>query len=431
MITSIKIIYSNLRGSRLFKDSFWAVFGNGIGYGLLLLAGIIIARFLGKDLYGEYGLVKTTMFQIAAFSTFGLGYTSTKFVAQYKEEDRTQLRSIIDGSLKITGVSSFMLALALVILAVPIANYLGEPQLFKPLRYLGIIIIFKALSTTLQGILAGLGDFKIIAQNNVISGIVMLILCIPLTIFWGLAGSLLSLSLSQFANAAFNSLKVVSSKRSFPVVKEVNYVKRLLTFSVPVAMQEFSYTAASLLSSAIVVKYSSLGQMGIYSACQQWNAVIVFIPGLLSNVVLSHLSASLNDSGTHSKTLKWMLLVNFVSTLIPFCIVFLLRNFIASFYGPTFQGLQTVMTVLVFSTIFQCCSTVFQSELISKGETWPLFSVRFIRDTLIIVTMYLVLSTHDPERGALYNAEITVFYSFFYFLILFISYMSKRINKRI
>lgn len=144
---------------------------------------------------------------------------------------------------------------------------------------------------------------------------------------------------------------------------------------------------------------------------------------MLSNVVLSHLSASLDDSGTHSKTLKRMLLVNFVSTFIPFCLVFVFRNFIASFYGPTFQAMPIVMTVLVFSTIFQCCSSVFQSELISKGETWALFSIRFIRDTLIIITMYLVLSTHNPEKGALYNAEITVFYSFIYFLILILYYL--------
>lgn len=82
--------------------------------------------------------------------------------------------------------SSFILAAALVIFAVPIAKYLGEPQLFKHLRYLGIIIIFKAISTTLQSILAGLRNYKIIAQNNIISGIVMQNLCVTFTIYVGL-----------------------------------------------------------------------------------------------------------------------------------------------------------------------------------------------------------------------------------------------------
>ena len=76
----------NIKENTFFKDSFWAVVGNGSGYGLLLLAGIIIARLLGKDLYGEYGFIKTTMFQFAAFATLGLGYTATKFIAQYKTD---------------------------------------------------------------------------------------------------------------------------------------------------------------------------------------------------------------------------------------------------------------------------------------------------------------------------------------------------------
>lgn len=77
-----------LLNSKLFKDSFWAVFGNGIGNALLLLSGILIARFLGKDLYGEYGVVKTTMFYVASFATFGLGFTSTKYIAQYVNEKK-------------------------------------------------------------------------------------------------------------------------------------------------------------------------------------------------------------------------------------------------------------------------------------------------------------------------------------------------------
>ena len=73
---NVSILY-RIKKSQLFKDSFWAISGNGISYGLLLLGGIFIARFLGKDLYGEYGVIKTTMFNIASIATFGLNFTST------------------------------------------------------------------------------------------------------------------------------------------------------------------------------------------------------------------------------------------------------------------------------------------------------------------------------------------------------------------
>ena len=37
-----------------------------------MLAGIVIANFLGVDAYGEFGIVKTTMLYIAGFATLGL-----------------------------------------------------------------------------------------------------------------------------------------------------------------------------------------------------------------------------------------------------------------------------------------------------------------------------------------------------------------------
>lgn len=95
---SINKIRVTLLNSKLFRDSFWAVFGNGIGNALMLLAGILIARFLGKDLYGEYGVVKTTMFYIASFATFGLGFTSTKYIAQYMNDKKDYVRCIVKDS---------------------------------------------------------------------------------------------------------------------------------------------------------------------------------------------------------------------------------------------------------------------------------------------------------------------------------------------
>jgi len=161
MISGISQIRTKLKNSRFFKDSFWAVFGNGIGYGLMLLAGIVIARLLGKDLYGEYGFVKTTMFQFAAFSTLGLGYTSTKFVAEFKSKNPRQVRPIINASIRITSAVSCTIALLLILFAHPLARYLNQPDMSLALQVLGFIVVVRALNTTQFGILAGFGNFKV------------------------------------------------------------------------------------------------------------------------------------------------------------------------------------------------------------------------------------------------------------------------------
>src|SRR5574344_934288 len=321
IINNMKYIIGRLKGSILFRDSFWALAGNGLGSGLLLVAGVIIARMLGKDVYGEYGLVKTTMFYVAAFSTFGLGYTSTKFVAEYRYCDTSHILSIIKSSMRITFVSSTLLALLLLFFAVPLSEYLDSPQLVMPLRLLAGIIVFQAINTTQQGILAGLGAFRNLGINNVFSGLIMLVVCVPLTFFWGLLGSLFALMASQISFAIFNMLTISHKCIEFPVSKELHYDKVLMRFSIPVAMQELSYTLSNWGCSLLIVKYASMGDMGIYTASSQWNGIILFIPGLLSNVALSHLSNTLHNQNRHRRTIRIMLLANLCCTLVPFLFV--------------------------------------------------------------------------------------------------------------
>lgn len=416
----------NLRQSKMFKDSFWAVFGNGIGYGLLLLSGILIARFLGKDLYGEYGLVKTTMFTIAAFSTFGLGYTSTKFIADYINNNKEYVYAVTKVSLVITLVSSSFLALLLILSASYISAYLDAPSLKLVFQVLGFIAVVRALLTTANGILAGFKEFKIIAKNNVISGVFMLLTALPLAYYFQLYGALISLTLTQILNTFLNWLALNNVCKVYPKIENNRLYKEILRFSFPVALQELSYAVVSWLSPILLVKYSNMGELGIYSAAAQWNAIILFIPGLLYNVVLSYLSSSVSDEIKHSKIINRMLLVNLLSTLLPFLLIYFSVDFISKFYGPSFISMSVVLNYCVFSTIFSACSKVFQSEFIAKGFNWSLFSLRLIRDVVGLILMVVLLNTYNDESGAKLVAISDVITSVIYLGVLFITYKFLR-----
>lgn len=210
-------LFHRLKDSKLFKDSFWAIFGNGFGSALLLFAGILIARFLGKDLYGEYGVVKTNMFYMAGFSTFGLVYSSTRYIAKYLSSDKTRIIGIIRNATKIAFLFSLLIALVLAAFAGYLEEFLETPGIANIFRALSVIIVFKALASTGTGILAGLGEFSVIARNNVISGATMLVLCVPLTYFAGLYGALFALAVSQFVNAAVNYWHIYKTGKKLPV----------------------------------------------------------------------------------------------------------------------------------------------------------------------------------------------------------------------
>lgn len=428
IILSLHTIIERIKNSSLAKDSFWAVFGNGLGNFLLLIGGIIIARLLGKDLYGEYGVVKTTMFYIAGFATFGLGYTSTKFVAEYLKTAKEHVLSIIKASIGITLITSTLLCCILILFSTNLAKYINEPSLANAFRYLGIIIVFKALSQTGNGILAGLKKFRSLGINNIISGFTLLVSGAIFTFLWGIHGSLLALLLSQAILFFLNYYKIYKESRCF-IHTTISFYKKLLTFSLPVSIQELSFTISNWGVTLLIAKYANVGEVGLYSAAAQWNTIVLFIPLLLSNVVISYLSDDATNSSEHHSMFRKLLFVNFVCAIIPFLVVFSLSGFIASFYGNTFVGLSTIISIMVFSTVFSCMANVYQSNMISLGQNWSLFIIRVIRDSFMILSLYVIL-LHNSENAAYNMALLSVFTSFLYLLMLvFRQYVGMHFTK--
>lgn len=408
-----------IKASNFFKDSFWAVLGNGGGYGLLLLAGIIIARMLGKDLYGEYGFIKTTMFQFAAFATLGLGYTSTKFIAQHKTDTPAYLQSITKATISITTVISITTAILLFCFARPLATYLNEPTLTSSFRWLSAIIVFRAVNTTQFGIISGFGQFKSIAIINISVGCFLLAASVPMTYFFGLKGSLAVLAVSQILCVALSQIALKKIAKTLPHQIEKPFVWEITKFSIPVALQELTYALTRWLGFLIITKWSSMGEVGLFTAAELWFSVALMVPSMLYNVMLSHLSSSIHDVQKQGREINMMLAVNFVCTFIPFVVVFILSPWICSFYGSTFEKLDTVIRIFVFASIFTCCSNVLASELIALGRTWSLFFIRCLRDLLTVTVGYYLILKHQGIDASKDYAISTLVCAAIFFLLLY------------
>lgn len=401
-----KYIYQ-IKNSILFKDSFWAVAGNGFGNVLLLFAGILIARFLGKDVYGIYGIAKSTMFQVACFSTFGLGYSSTKFIAQYATSDTSKLKSIAICAIKITIIFSLIIGILTFCFSGLFATYVNNPDMKNVFRFISVLIVFRSLSTVCAGILAGFKLFKRLAINNIVSGFVMVIISVPLAYHLQLGGAMVALAISQIVLSILNITSVSKIIKSLHEQSDESSTYSLLKFSLPVAIQELSYSIFIWSSNLIMAKYASLGEVGIYSACSQWNAVVLMIPNLLYNVVLSYLSGT-SVNKEHSKLLYRMIVINFICALIPFIIIVILSPIIVSFYGTSFLGMQKVLNILILSTVFYSCANVFYSDLLSINKGWVLCITKTARDVITIIALYVTLTNTNGINAAINYAIINV-----------------------
>lgn len=406
--------------SALARDSFWAVVGNGLGNAFLLLAGIFIARLLGKDLYGEYGVVKTTMMYSATFATFGLGITSTKFLSEYLQQRRQYALAIMRDSLRVTFVFSLLIAILIFLSAPYLSAYLHHPSLSLAFRMLSGIIVFKALVTTQQGILAGLHAFRAAGINNILAGMSMLLMSVPLTYWWGLRGALGALMASQVIACILNYVSIRRCRAALVEEQQTDhsFVRELVSFSFPIALQESSFTICSWLGIMLLTRYATVGDVGIFTACLQWNVIIMMIPTLLSNVVLAHLSGTTHHSETHKATMRRMLLVNVVCAVLPFVVIYPLSGYISQLYGSEFDTMTSVLRILLLDALLFSITTVFKSEYIAQGHNWLLFTVRAVKDVLLVVLAYFLLTGSLSLPGAVCYATAYIASSVLYLLLI-------------
>lgn len=416
-----KILVKRIKNSPLANDSIWAIFGNVLGKGLSLISAIWIARILGKDIYGEFGFVTTTMVSVAIFCTFGLGYTSTKYIAENKKKNPEILSFIV----KISEVISIAFAVLGTLLVVIFSNFLsiklfGQPQLSNLLRITAIYVLFNTVVRTQIGILAGFNAFKGLARINTVTGIISIVVNVILAYAYGLTGVLIGSIFVQVINYLLNKILIIKNlkpyKSNFYIDKTL--LKDLLNFTFPVALQEAVYSVLNWLYGLLLVKYSTFGEVGLSSAAMYWNALILFIPGILRNVVLSHLSEATNNNVKHNRILKIILAFNFGVTFFFSVAVFLFSDLIVSLYGSNFNGLKDVLNISVFTAIFVSMSNVYAQAYMSEGKNWLMLCFRFFRDSLVIAIGYYLLILNNGVNGAILLAQSTLIVSIFFFLLM-------------
>lgn len=430
VIKSLRNIGNNK--GQLLKDSFWAVFGNAIGKGLLLLAGIAVARFLGRDSYGEYGLIRNTILTIGIFSTFGIGYTATKFISQGMAKFPDRIFLIYHILIKITLIASIVISALIFTFARQLAVFLENAPLATAIRMCAIIIVFNALTFTQNAILCGFKEFKKVAINNGWSGIVTFVSSASLAYWYGFDGALYALLISQLFNSIINYISIRSittkiNKVVIPVQEKKKIQKEIIIFSFPIALHESLYFVITWFFNFVIIKFADYGQLGLYNAACQWTVVILYIPSVLRNVTLSYLTSTANLS-TEQEILKMMILSNFATSSVMCLIIMLLSGYIEGFYGVSFVGLRVVLCTLSLSTIFDCVGSVYEQGLISKAKNWSLLSVNSIKNIGTII-LAIVLIHNMAITGALGLSISRVAFSCMVVPALVYCYNNKNIRK--
>ena len=69
------------------SGAFWVFVETIVSKIMVFVATIIVVRLLTKEVYGQLGIIRSTIQLFVGLSAFGIGATATKHIAQYRNSD--------------------------------------------------------------------------------------------------------------------------------------------------------------------------------------------------------------------------------------------------------------------------------------------------------------------------------------------------------
>ncbi len=400
----VKWIETSHVASRLARGTFWSLVGTVLGRSLSVIASIFVARQLGKLDFGALGIIQSTMLNFSVFVGCGLGITATKHLPEVRVSDPARAGRI----LALSGVFATFLGAAISLVFVAAAPWiasqvLAAPRLTGLVRVGALLLFLNTLNGSQTGALAGFEAFKSIARVNFWTGLATFPIMVGAVLMGGLTGGVWGLAASAGVNWILSHLALRRECRKFGVplgFKGLTQEWRVLAgFSLVVILGNTVLGPINWLCSTILVNQTGgYAEMGIFNATSQWFALVLFIPGMLSQVLLPVLSETLSigDKGSVRGLLRLAMWANAIAVVPCIFVLSIASPWLMSLYGIGFEKSWPVLVIsLVTGAIFALQSTIIQF-LNAKGMVWII-----LLSNLLWGLLFAGLTWAFIDRGAM------------------------------
>lgn len=419
---------------RFAKGAFWSIFGAVVSRGLTLLASIFVARLFGKTTFGELGMIQSTVGTVGTFAGLGLGMASTKYVANFRFSDPDKVGRILALSSLISLITASIVSIGLIVGSSQVAmQVLHAPHLSLPLAIGAGLVFFGVINGVQTGALSGFETFQTIAKINLISGLSSFPLILLGAWFWGLNGAVLGMVLSMTVNWGLNNqaLRVSCRESKVPYIFKGCWSERLILweFTLPAALSCFLTTPVIWFSNVLLVsRPDGYAEMGIFSAAQQWQSAILFLPVSLAPMVLSVMANTHGGSNGQGywKIVKLSFIINFIVAGSAALVVSLLSKIIMQAYGQDFSAGWLILTLLAITAVLIASINVIGQVIASSASMWWGFVLNFLWAVVFIVFSLIWVKSY----GAVGLASAYVA-SYICHLIWTACYLRGVINKKI
>ncbi|MFQ5646999.1 MAG: flippase [bacterium] len=342
-----------LSANRLVSDfgvlSLGRLFASGIGF----LIGVVIARGLGPESFGNYSIV-IVIFEISVvFTELGLGTAIPKFIPRHLIQDKNKADYYLMISFWIVLLTSSSVFLLGYFLAPFIAHGVyAKPELLTPVRLGFLAVIGGSLWGYFLSNIQGRERFKVYAAFSVIINL------IKITVIYGLyALGLLSLANLLLVQFAAPLLGFLLGNRSVPtrflgVKGELKpALKELFEFSKWILLIDVAVMLFSRLDILMLGYFSDERTVGYYSAAFTLIYVFTILTSSLGNVLLPMVS-KLSQAHEFKTYMKRIIPISLSLCLLLSPMFYFIDPIVHFVFGEVYASSILIFRIMFFGILF-------------------------------------------------------------------------------
>ena len=393
----------SLRG-RFARGAVWSLLGGIVSQGSTLAASVVTARLLGREQFGEFGMIQSTVGMFGILAGMGLGLTATKYVAELRAKDPARAGRIIALGITVALITATVAVTALFVGAPWLAaSTLNAAHLSAELRIAAGLLFINAFNGTQNGILAGFEAFRAIARVSLARGIVTFPLTVCCVSLWDLRGAVVALVAAAVVGLVLNHIAIHAEckRNGVPVRWERFWRERFILwkFSLPAFLSgAMTGPAVWAANSILVNQRSGYSEMGIFSAANQWRMAVAFLPLLLAQPVLSMLSnLAMRDMRSFRRVLRANLYLNVGLSVSIAAPVIACSSRIMRAYGSDFRSGAPVLILLALATAISSIISVMAQAMASLDKVWWGFALNSAWALVLLASAVMLV----PRYGAL------------------------------
>jgi O-antigen/teichoic acid export membrane protein len=228
-----------------------------------------------------------------------------------------------------------------------------------------------------NGALVGLEAFNSTAKVNTIIGLFTFPLLVGGAWYGGLIGVVIALTIKSIINLALNHLELKKVSKSiglsYRLMHSLSEISIIYRFSVPAALSAALVGPVNWACAAIIVnQIDGYKELGIYSAANQWFYMYLFLPTLLSSVVLPIISEQFSNVGVQKTSLHLMKMIK-ITTIINLPLIaigVLFSPFLMRLYGEGFESGWPTLAITLITAGFVTVNMLIGQMIAASGKMW-------------------------------------------------------------